>query len=422
MNEQARRILEAVEEGFEAQVGFLAELAGFASMRNREAGVQNFVGDALQARGYRTERFRTERGPAGHPAFSPATVDYAESWNVVGLRDGAGGGRSLALNAHVDVVPAGPLPRWTRPPFRPTRDGDWLYGRGTGDMKAGLSAAIFALDAIAAAGLALCAPVQIQSVVEEEMTGNGAATVLAKGYRADAILIAEPTDEQLVRANSGVVKFAITVEGVPTHPREPERGRSAIDLAVRMIGHLKRLEERWIAERLAHPLFAAIANPVALTVGTIQGGEWIASVPSECRIEGRVGFYPGDDPRARIGEFERFVREAAQGDAAFTGAPAVEWVGVVQGGYELVPGSDAERALAAAHGEANGGRDLPAYVMTAYLDAAVFALHGGMPALVYGPVAENVHAADERVSLSSLKRVTKTVALFAAAWCGVAAA
>ena len=421
MDDHKRRILEAVETSFEAQIAFLSRLSGFASLRGAEAQAQGFVEQALRERGYALDRFRTDASQVGvHPAFSPATIDYAESWNLVATHspEGSGGGRSLALNAHVDVVPAGPAARWTHPPFQPRREGDWLYGRGTGDMKAGLSAAIFALDAITAAGLVLRGPVQIQSVVEEEMTGNGAATVLAKGYRADAILIAEPTDEQLVRANSGVLKFAITFHGIPTHPREPERGRSAIDLALRMIAHLKRLEERWIAERLAHPLFAAIPNPVALTVGTIAGGEWIASFPSECRIEGRVGFYPGDDPQARIAEFERFVAEAARADPAFDTAPTVEWVGVTHGSYELAADTEAEHVLAAAHRQAGTGGELRSCVMTAYLDAAVFALHGDMPALVYGPVAENIHAADERVSLSPLLRVTKTIALFAAEWCG----
>lgn len=422
MSKHAARIMAAVEAGFDRQIAFLEQLVRHASLRNQEGAVQDFVEAELRKRGYAVDRFRTDASQIGkHPAFSPATVDYTDSWNLVASREPrVGGGRSLALNAHVDVVPSGPEQRWSHPPFEPVRDGDWLYGRGAGDMKAGLAAAVFALDAIEAAGLALRGPVQIQSVVEEESTGNGAATVLARGHRADAILIAEPTDEQLVRANSGVLKFAIAVQGVPTHPRDPHKGRSAIDLAVQLIAHLKRLEQRWIEERLSHPLFAGIANPVALTVGTIGGGEWIASFPSECRIEGRVGFYPGDDPQGRAREFERFVAQATAADPAFRGVvpPHVEWVGVMQAGYELVPGSQAEQALAKAHSLANTGQELRSYVMTAYLDSAVFAVHGSMPALVYGPVAENVHAIDERVSLSSLLRVTRTIALFAADWCG----
>jgi acetylornithine deacetylase len=269
MDSHNERITAAVEAGFERQIAFLSELVRHVSLRGKESSVQAYVEAQLRARGYAIDHFRTDASLIGkHPAFSPATIDYADSWNIVGSQEAHGsGGRSLALNAHVDVVPTGPASRWSHPPFEPLREGDWLYGRGAGDMKAGLSAAIFALDAIVAAGLTLRGPVQIQSVVDEEMTGNGSATVLARGYRADAILIAEPTDEQLVR------EFGMTVHGIPSHPRDPESGRSAIDLALRLVAHLKQLEQRWVAERLEHPLFASTANPVALTIGTIVGGE-----------------------------------------------------------------------------------------------------------------------------------------------------
>jgi acetylornithine deacetylase len=101
--------------------------------------------------------------------------------------------------------------------------------------------------------------------------------------------------------------------------------------------------------------------------------------------------------------------------------PLVEWVGVVHAGYSLAPGSDAEALLAQAHVATSGpsSSSLQAYVMACYLDAAIYSIHAGIPSLVYGPIAENIHAIDERVSLSSLRRVTKTIALFAAGWCGV---
>src|SRR5690606_13490697 len=151
------------------------KLVGFKSLRNEEAAAQDFIEAALKERGFDVSRFRTDAARIGtHPAFSPATVDYDESWNIVGRKQAAGtGGRSLAFNSHVDIVPAGSAHRWASPPFEPRRDGDWLYGRGAGDMKAGLVASIFALDAISAAGLSLLGDVQVQSVVEEEITGNG---------------------------------------------------------------------------------------------------------------------------------------------------------------------------------------------------------------------------------------------------------
>lgn len=417
------RILTAVDRLFDDQVRFLEKLVALRSLRNEEAAAQDFIETALQERGYDVSRFRTDASKIGeHPAFSPATVDYAESWNVVGRKRASGtGGRSLAFNSHVDVVPAGSSHRWTSLPFEPVRDGDWLYGRGAGDMKAGLVASIFALDAIAAAGLSLRGEIQVQSVVEEEITGNGAATAFALGFTADAIISPEPTDEQLVRANAGVIKFRLETKGRPAHPREPESGQSAIDLMIRLIGHLRGLEQKWIAERQDKPLFRDIANPVALTIGTISGGDWIASIPSDCVAEGRIGFYPGEDPKVRAAEFEAFLDRVQTEDPAFASERLVSlsWVGVVHAGYELPEGTDAEASLRAAHAAIHAGNELPSYVMACYLDAAVFSVHGNIPSLVYGPIAENIHGIDERVSLASLRRVTKTLSLFAADWCGV---
>jgi acetylornithine deacetylase len=419
------RILAAVDTAFENQIGFLSDLVRCASLREQEAEVQQLVEVTLLDRGYNVQRQMIDQALIGrHPAFSPATVSYENSWNVIGIRNpSTHQGRSLILNAHVDIVPAGDPKRWQYAPFEPVRDGEWLYGRGSGDMKAGLSAAIFALDAVRSAGFELTAPVQIHSVVEEEITGNGAAMALASGMVADAVLIPEPTDEKLVRANSGVIKFAITVEGKPAHPREVSGGVSALEAAVRLITCLRELEERWNAERETKPFFDEVDNPAALTIGRIDGGEWIASVPSSCRFEGRIGFYPGDDPHQRVKEFEAFVATAAADDPLVQRCPkpAVEWVGVVHAGYVLEPGSEAEAVLAEAHADANtrDAAPLQAYVMACYLDAAVYSVHAGIPSLVYGPIAENIHAIDERVSLPSLRRVTKAIALFAASWCGV---
>jgi acetylornithine deacetylase len=198
---------------------------------------------------------------------------------------------------------------------------------------------------------------------------------------------------------------------------------SALEAAMRLIEHLRQLEICWNEERTRKPFFDDVENPAALTIGTIIDGEWIASVPSCCRFEGPIVFYPGDNPQERVKEFEAFVAMMASDDPLVQRCPepVVEWISVVQAGNMLAPGSDAEIVLAEAHATANapGESTLQPYVMACYLDAAVYALHAEIPSLVYGPIAENNYAIDERVSLSSLRRITKAVALFAAAWCGV---
>jgi len=414
-------ILEAVDHLHGEQIAFLTRLVQCSSLRGAEDGAQLLVEDELARRGYGVTRVPTCR--IAHDArFSPGEIDYSRTWNLLARRHEGGNGRSLILNAHVDVVPEGPADRWTHAPFGGTVEGDWMYGRGAGDMKAGLAAIVFALDALERAGVQPAGQVQIHAVVEEEITGNGSASLLAQGHMADAVLIPEPTDEQLVRANSGVIKFRVTLQGSPAHPREPESGHSAIDLAVYLATRLKELEARWNAERVDHPGFEGFSNPAALTIGTISGGEWIASLPASCAFEGRVGFYPGDLPAERQREFERFVAHVADTSDEFRGCrpPLVEWVGVCQPGYLLAPGGTAEVALDVAQRMAvETNSALRDFVMPCYLDSTLYANYAGIPSLVYGPIVQNIHGFDERVSLSSLARVTKTIALFIAMWCGV---
>src|SRR6476661_5232705 len=127
------------------------------------------------------------------PHHSPFSWAVEGKRNVVASWVGSGGrGRSLILNGHVDVVPPASTALWTSDPFEPRRDGDWLYGRGAGDMKAGLVAMTGAVRALRRAGVRLAGDLQLQSVVEEECTGNGALQLLIDGHAADACVLTEP--------------------------------------------------------------------------------------------------------------------------------------------------------------------------------------------------------------------------------------
>ena len=220
------RIRQAVEEGMAEQIAFTHQLVSHPSVRGQEHTCQDFIFRNLQQRGYTMDRWAIN--PADietHPGFSPVAVNYDNAINVVGThRPESETGRSLILNGHVDVVPTGPLDRWTNPPFEPHEEDGWLYGRGAGDMKAGIAANIFALDALRRIGMQPAATVYLQSVTEEECTGNGALAALTRGYRADAAIITEPVGESLVRTNVGVIWFQLKVRGIPVHVSDAGSG------------------------------------------------------------------------------------------------------------------------------------------------------------------------------------------------------
>jgi acetylornithine deacetylase len=418
------KIIASVEAGFADQLAFTQEMIRFPSVRGAEHTVQDFVFRQLSDRGYAMDRFEMDRAAIeSHPGGSPWTDEHSEAPIVVGIhRPRTEAGRSLILQAHVDVVPPGPAEMWTHAPFDPVIEGDWIYGRGGADMKVGHAANLFAMDALRRIGLQPAATVYVQSVVEEESTGNGALMTHLRGYKADAVLIPEPEEEKLVRANVGVVWFQVEVRGHPVHVREMGAGANAIDAAYRVIAELRRMEEEWNTRKAGREHFENEAHPINLNVGKIEGGDWASSVPCWCRLDCRIAIYPGTSAEEAAQEIRNRLGAFARSDAYFANnPPLVTFNGFHTEGYVLAPGSEAESVLGRAH-EAATGKPLETFMTAGYLDARVYALYDKIPALCYGPSSQNIHGFDERASIASIKRITTAMALFIAEWCGVEAA
>jgi acetylornithine deacetylase len=420
-NELVQQITRSVDAGMADQVAFTRDLVSHPSVRGQEHTCQDYVFRSLRDRGYAMDRWAIEEDDIrSHPGFSPVAVSYENAINVVGTyRPREESGRSLILNGHIDVVPVGPLDMWTRPPFEPFVEDGWLYGRGAGDMKAGIAANIFAVDALKNIGYQPAATLYQQSVTEEECTGNGALSALVRGYRADAAIITEPMGETLVRSNVGVIWFRVHVRGHPVHVATASTGSNAIDAAAFLIGELKKFETARNAKKTDHPHFAELEKPINVNVGKIEGGDWASSVPAWCSFDVRTGLYPGEDAETGAKEIETFLKEAsAHHPFLSNNPPEVEFNGFMAEGYELPPGSEAEALLASTH-QAVTSRNLDAITSLAYLDGRVFVLYDETPCLVYGPVSDNIHGFDERVSIDSIRNVTTTLALFIANWCGL---
>lgn len=419
-------ILNAVDARFADEMAFLSDLTSHASTRGNEQGAQEVMAKAFTARGYEIDRWQIDVDDIRDmPGFSPIAGNYDDAVNVVGThRSKTQKGRSLILNGHIDVVPAGPLDMWDTPPFEPRIENGWMYGRGAGDMKAGLAANLFALDALRTCGFAPAADVFVQSVVEEECTGNGALACLQRGYKADAVLIPEPFAESLVTAQVGVIWFQVHLKGLPTHVAYAGAGANAIEAAVPIIAALRQMEARWNEEAKRHADFAHVHHPLNLNIGKIEGGDWASSVPAWCVFDARWGLFPGQDIETVKAEITSVIFEAARASAFLSNnMPEIVFEGFQAEGYALSVDRSATAAAAigtleAAHGAVND-TVLDRIAITATTDARFFGLYADTPALVYGPRAEAIHGFNERVELESIRRVTKATALFIAEWCGL---
>jgi len=342
------------------------------------------------------------------------------SWDVEGKRsvvadweprgDRPHPSRSLILNGHVDVVPPAAEELWSHPPFSARRDGDWLYGRGAADMKGGLAAMTGAVRALARAGATPAAPVQLQSVVEEECTGHGALQCLLDGARADACVIAEPHPDHLTVAQVGVLWFHVDVAGIPAHAARADRlGFSAIDAAQRVLAALRELEARLNADPPAP--FDAFDHPINLNPGIIAGGDWPSTVAATCTLSCRIGLYPGQDPQTLREQVEAAVAEAADG-------ARVRYDGFACEGAVVDRAEPVVTVLGDAYARLHSER--PALeATTATTDARHF-VRAGIPAVCFGPRGERIHGIDERVSLRSVTESAQVLGLFIRDWCGLA--
>jgi acetylornithine deacetylase len=418
------RIEAAVEAAFAQQLATTIAFSAIPSNRGQEAPCQDMFAGLLRQRGYEVDDWVIDRDALKPlPGYGPVETDFSRARTVVGTyRPAKEAGRSLILQGHCDVVPAGPPDMWHRPPFQPVVEDGWLYGRGTGDMKSGTIAALYALDALKAAGLAPEGRIHLQSVIEEESTGLGALSTLQRGYRADACLIPEPTDGKLIRAQVGVIWFRLKVRGLPVHVARAGTGSNAIKAAYHLIQGLECLEAEWNARAKAHRHFGAVDHPLNFNPGIIRGGDWASSVPAWCDIDCRIGILPGWKVADAQAEIVACVAKAA-GTHPFLAEnpPEVVWSGFLSPGYELTGAEESEAVLAAAYDTVYGGT-LEESAFTALTDTRFYGLDYGIPALCFGAKVENMHGFNERVDLDTLKKVTKTLALFIAGWCGVEAA
>jgi len=423
MNFAIQKITAQVDSLHNEMTAFLARLVQFASLPGKEQAAQHFYADKLRALGCEPQILTSKREELeSHPAFCDDLVPFNDRLNVVGrwsaTANNKNKARSLILNGHMDVVPTGHESLWSASPWSGAVKDGKLYGRGSCDMKAGLTANVFAVQALQNLGFRPAGDVLLESVIGEESGGVGTLTTIVKGFKADAAIITEPTRLHACPVQSGALTFRLKVAGRAIHACMKPHGVSAIEKFYPLLQAVQELERRRHVE-YKNALYPDPNNIAPVNFGTIRGGDWPSTVPDEVVIEGRFGVLPGESTVDARRALTTALNRAAAGDAWMKDhPPTLEWFeGQFESGQTPLTDPIVE-SLQQCHAEVLG-KSTVLQGVTYGSDLRLFTNHGHVPAVLYGPGnIEQAHTVDEWIDLQEVFSAAKVLATIITQWCG----
>ena len=304
---------------------------------------------------------------------------------------GSGGGRTLLLCGHIDTVNVEGM----TDAHTPRVDGDRLHGRGAYDMKAGVAAALVAAREAAREGLR--GDVVVAAVADEEHASLGVQEAL-RHASADAAIVTEPTELELVVAHKGFVWIEIEVTGVAAHGSRPHLGVDAIVKAGPILTTLGELDTA-LAER-THPLL----DRGSLHASVIEGGVELSSYPARCVIGIERRTLPGESGADIEREIEELMDRCRAADPELQ---AEQRSLLVREPFEVGQESELVHAVSDAATEVTG--EAPPIAGASYWADAAFIQAAGIPTVMFGPSGEGAHAIEEWVSVSDTETVTRTL-------------
>jgi acetylornithine deacetylase/succinyl-diaminopimelate desuccinylase family protein len=385
-----------------------------------------FVGDFLRELGFEVDGW--DVGPS-------ATFDAHPL--IVARLAGSGGGRSIAFNGHVDVVPVGDTSAWSQDPFGGEVVGGRLYGRGAADMKGGIAAALWAAKLALETGFSPRGDISFHIVSDEEVVGNGTREIAAQAPAADVTISVEPTELAMCAAEGGLVHFRIEVEGVEAHAStrylsvhaggRGGGGVNAVEKMIKIITALQDLERHW-ANVKSHPILPPGYSTLlpGIIVGGPGGGKDgrlnlfsnAGTTPNYCSVEYNLWFYPDESFEDVREEVEGFVADVCRADPWLREhPPRFTW----KIGHIYFPPMDlpldhpAVQALTRALDAV--GLDATPKGFGAATDLAWYG-ERRLPGLICGPGRlEQCHVADEYLDTEALVQAAKVYGLLLTDWC-----
>jgi acetylornithine deacetylase len=431
-----RHVAKEIEARRRDLVVLLADLIAFdttarsapADPAREEAALQEHLATRLRSAGAAVELWEPAPGEVAGSKLTPREgIGFDGRPQLAARFSGTGGGPSLLLNGHIDVVSSEPRERWTSDPNgAELRDGR-VYGRGACDMKGGIAAMVIAAETLARLEVRLAGDLVVCTVTDEESTGVGALAAVAHGVRADAGIVTEPSGFDVWVACRGSLIPTITVEGRPGHAGLPQPhwrtggAVNAIDKADVVRDAMRDLEDDWRGRpENRHPHL----SPPDVVTCLIAGGDWPVTVPASCSLTYHVAYLPGSaDADGWGSDIEREITEriahAAGGDPWLAEhPPVISWAPEVPSS-EVSPDEPVVRTLLAA--AADVGRPGAVGGLDNWHDGATFTRFGRTPSVCFGPRDVRLaHTIDESVAVDDLVDCARALALAAIRFCGLA--
>jgi len=320
--------------------------------------------------------------------------------NVVAIARGTGGGKSLLLNGHIDTVGVEGMALAHQPYIKNGR----LYGRGAYDMKAGLAACMLAVKN--ARQIPLRGDVILTAVMDEEYAGLGTMDI-ARRYHADAAIVAEFTEMNLILAHKGFVWLDIETIGVAAHGSRPDLG---VDAIAKMGGVLVELEklDRNLRSHPAHKLLGS----GSLHASLIHGGRELSSYPNHCVLSIERRTLPGETPQMVEEEVQEIIQRLQQSD------PTIK--AEVRLGLDRPPmetPEDSEIVIVMKETARKVLKHTPEVAGVPFWTDAATLWSAGIPSVLFGPSGAGAHAVEEWVDLKSLEDCARIYLETASAFC-----
>ena len=413
-----KRVLDRIDENREKSIAFLQKMIAIPSVTGDEAKIQKFLADHMAALGLKIDMWETNWDELKkHPAYRPVDRGYEGRPNIVATLKGTGGGRSLLLNGHTDVIPVGGG-RWSDDPWSAKIKNGRIYGRGSADMKSGVASHIMALEGLVAAGVKTKGDIHINVVVDEEVSGHGTLDTVIRGYKADAGISGETSGLAVQPACIGRIWFEIEIQGKPAGIQKRYEGISGIELGYKIVKAVADLEAKRVAT-VTHPLYPNALDTLPCIIGSFSAGNYPSAFPANALLKGSIGTVPGEDHEGvKKSLVEQIARAAAEDSWMKLHPPKVRFVGYDAEASEI-PRDHPIVATVCKNYKEITGRDPEISGRQGAADTRFLNRYANTPTVIFGPGSTAVmHADDEYVSIDDYMTAIKVMALSICDWCG----